>query len=34
MCEPLTIQTRAEFMKKINRKAPDFMKTHRVEHGW
>ena len=27
MCEPLTIQTRAEFMKKINRKAPDFMKT-------
>ena len=27
MCEPHTIQTRAEFMKKINRKAPDFMKT-------
>jgi hypothetical protein len=30
MCEPLAIQTRAEFMKKINRRAPDFMKTE----GW
>ena len=30
MCEPLNIQTRAEFMKKLNRKAPEFMKTQ----GW
>jgi predicted esterase len=30
MCEPLNIQTRAEFMKKINRKAPELMKTQ----GW
>ena len=30
MCEPLAIQTRAEFMKKLNRRAPDFMKTQ----GW
>ena len=30
MCEPLNIQTRAEFMKKLSRKAPKFMKTQ----GW
>ena len=30
MCEPLNIQTRADFMKKLNRKAPEFMKTQ----GW
>ena len=30
MCEPLNIQTRADFMKRLNRKAPEFMKTQ----GW